>query len=276
MQRLLAVALACVVAAVAGFPAAAVAAVQVFACEPEWAALAKELGGERVSVFAATTGTQDPHHIQARPSLIARMRSADLAVCTGAELEAGWLPLRLRQASNPKVRPRSVGYLEAADYVQKREIPALVDRRLGDVHAAGNPHIQTDPRNFLPIAKVLADRLAQLDPAGAASYRTRLADFETRWRTSIQRWEAQAAPLKGVPVLGQHKNLVYLLDWLGLREVATLEPVPGVEPSMAYLTELLKTAAAASPRMVLVAAYESDRPAKWIAERAKSRWWCCR
>src|SRR3954468_18617807 len=141
----------------------AFAAVQVFACEPEWAALSKEIGGDRVSVFAATTGLQDPHQIQARPSLIAKMRGADIVVCTGAELEVGWLPLLLRQGANPKVQPGSPGYFEAARLIGLKEAPAVLDRSMGDVHAAGNPHIQTDPRNMLPVAAALADQFSRVD-----------------------------------------------------------------------------------------------------------------
>ena len=250
------------------FAHAADAAVDVFACEPEWAALAQEIGGDRVDVFAATTGKQDPHRVQARPSLIARMRQAELVVCTGAELEAGWLPLLLRQAANPKVQPGAPGYLEASRHVRMLEVPATLDRSLGDIHAAGNPHIQTDPRNFLPVGEALARQLAQIDPSGAPAYRARYTDFATRWREAIARWEGMAAPLHGVPVLVQHKSWVYLLDWLGMVEAAALEPKPGVEPSTAYLAELLQNVAAVRPRMTLVAAYQGDRPSRWVAERA--------
>jgi zinc/manganese transport system substrate-binding protein len=267
MTRIVFFVLGCLLT-VTGFGKAALA-VSVFACEPEWAALAVEIGGNRVNAFSATSGAQDPHHITARPSLIARMRSADIAVCTGADLEAGWLPLLLRQASNPRVQPGMPGYFEAAQHVQMKEVPAMVDRRMGDVHAAGNPHLQADPRNLLTVGKALADRLSKIDPAGTAVYQTRFAAFQTRWQAAIQRWETAAAPLKGMPVLVQHKNMVYLLDWLGMREVAALEPIVGVEPTTTYLGEVLKAAAAAAPRMVLVAGYESDRPAQWVAGQAK-------
>src|SRR3954471_4775548 len=122
-------------------------ALDVFACEPEWAALAQELGGNIVTASSATTARQDPHQVQARPSLIARLRSADLVVCTGAELEIGWLPVLLRQAANSRVQPGSPGYFEAARSVRLLDVPTRLDRAEGDIHAAGNPHIQTDPRN---------------------------------------------------------------------------------------------------------------------------------
>lgn len=247
----------------------AAAEVRVFACEPEWTALAQELGGEKVSVFTATTARQDPHHIEARPSLIARLRQADLLVCTGAELEIGWLPVLLRQAGNARVQPGQPGYFEAASYVQKLEIPTHVDRAAGDIHPGGNPHIQTDPRNIGAVAAALGQRLSEIDPAGANHYRTRLRDFAQRWNAAIKRWEQQAAPLKGVRIVVQHKGFPYLENWLGLREVAALEPKPGIEPTSAHLTEVLEQLRRQPAKMILRAAYNDGRASEWLAERTK-------
>src|SRR4029077_6659206 len=130
-------------------------ALEIFACEPEWGALATELGGDKVEVFVATSARQDPHQIQARPALIARLRSADLVVCTGAELEIGWMPVLLRQASNGRVQPGSPGYFEAGQQVRLLDVPTRLDRAEGDIHPAGNPHIQTDPRNIATVAPAL-------------------------------------------------------------------------------------------------------------------------
>jgi zinc/manganese transport system substrate-binding protein len=244
------------------------AALRVFACEPEWAALAQELGGPLVDVTAATTAQQDPHQIQARPSLIARVRNADLVACTGAELEVGWLPVLLQQSGNAKVQPGQPGNFAAADFVRKLEIPTSVDRSQGDVHAAGNPHIQTDPRNIALVATQLTRRLQQLDAAHAAEYGQRGAAFEQKWQQAIARWTAQAAPLRGVPVVSQHKAYVYLYDWLGLKEVAVLEPKPGVEPSAAHLQTVLATLKATPARMVIHSAYQDPRPSEWLSRNA--------
>src|SRR5437016_4548932 len=181
---------------VLAFPAHA--ALRVFACEPEWGALAQALGGSLVDVSVATSALQDPHQIQAKPSLIARARNADLVVCTGAELEIGWLPVLLQQSGNAKVQPGQPGNFAAADYVRKLEVPSLLDRSQGDVHAAGNPHIQTDPRNILQVATALGARLQQVDPARASQYAQQQADFMQRWRDAIARWTAQGALLKSV------------------------------------------------------------------------------
>lgn len=246
-------------------------ALDVFACEPEWAALARELGGEHVQVFSATTAMQDPHRIQARPSLIARLRRADLLVCTGAELEAGWLPLLLRRAANPKVLPGRPGHFAAADHVPLRDVPTVVDRSQGDIHPAGNPHIHTDPRNVLRVASALGERLAALDPSRAADYRTRLEDFQRRWADAIARWERRAAPLEGMRVVTQHRSWIYLVDWLGLEEVATLEPKPGLPPSGAHLAEVVARLQERPAAMVLRAAYQDPQPSQWLAQRAAVR-----
>jgi zinc/manganese transport system substrate-binding protein len=245
------------------------AVLNVFATVPEWGALAQELGGDKVKVYTATNALQDPHHVEARPSLIARARGADLVVATGAELEIGWLPLVLQQAGNPRVQPGTTGYFEAAGYVPLVGKPQRLDRAEGDVHPLGDPHIQTDARNIARVAAPLAERMAQLDPSNAAHYRDRHQQFAQRWSASLARWEQQAAPLKGVPVVVQHKGFTYLEAWLGLNEVAALEPKPGIEPTTSHLSDVLAALQRQPARMILRAAYQSDRPSQWLAERAK-------
>ena len=252
----------------AAWGAPAHAAVRVFACEPEWAALAQELGGPLVEASSATTAQQDPHQVQARPSLIARVRNAGLVACTGADLEAGWLPLLLQQSGNAGVQPGQPGHFLAADQVRKLDIPASADRSQGDVHAAGNPHVQTDPRNIATIARAMTARLQQVDPANAARYAERGAAFQQKWQQAMARWSAQAAPLRGLPVASQHKGYVYLYDWLGLKEVAVLEPRPGVDPSVAQLQSVLAALKATPARMVLSSAYQDPRPAEWLSKNA--------
>jgi zinc/manganese transport system substrate-binding protein len=245
------------------------AALNVLSTVPEWAALAQEIGGDKVKAASATTALQDPHHVDARPSLIARARNADLLLATGAELEVGWLPVVQRESGNPRIQSGQPGYFEAAAFVRMLEVPGRLDRADGDVHVDGNPHIQTDPRNFLAIGEALAARLALLDPANAVVYRSGYAAFAERWQTRVRQWEAQAAPLKGVAVVSQHKAWVYLYDWLEMREVAALEPKPGVEPSVAHLARVRDLAATNRPRMVIRAAYNPPRAAEWFAREAK-------
>jgi len=251
----------------AGVAEPASAALNVFACEPEWAALTAELGGTDVTVFSATSARQDPHQVQARPALIARLRGADLAVCTGAELEIGWMPVLLRQAANGRVQPGAPGYFAAADAVQMLDVPTRLSRADGDVHAAGNPHIQTDPRNIRAVALALAGRLAEIDPPRASDYARRRDDFLARWDEATARWTRSAAPLRGTGVVVHHKDWVYLLNWLGMKEQGTIEPKPGVPPGGAYLTTLIEAMPRLSVRMVLYAAYQEARPAAFVAQK---------
>jgi len=249
-------------------PIAAQAALNVFACEPEWGALTKEIGGSSVKVYAATTALQDPHRIEARPSLIAQMRRADLVVCSGADLEAGWLPVLLREAGNARVQPGRPGYFEATRFVALLEKPATLDRAQGDVHAAGNPHLHTDPRNLARVGAALAARMAEIDPAAAAAYQVRWKTFSARWDEAIAGWQVRAAPLKNLPVVVQHKSFSYLLSWLSMVEVATLEPKPGVEPSVSHLARIAAQLQTRPARAVLRAAYHSPRPADWLSQRS--------
>jgi zinc/manganese transport system substrate-binding protein len=148
------------------------------------------------------------------------------------------------------------------------EVPTRLDRADGDVHAEGNPHIQTDARNYLPIADALSKRLIELDPANAAFYQERHAAFSQQWHTAMAKWEKEAAPLKGIAIVVHHKGFPYMNDWLGLKEVAELEPKPGMEPSASYLGTVLGELRQHPARMVLRAAYQNERPSEWIAERA--------
>ena len=243
-------------------------ALNILACEPEWGALSVELGAEKGNVYAASTALQDPHRIEARPSLIARARRADLLVCTGAELEVGWLPLLQTQSGNPKIQAGQPGFFEATRVVPLLERSAKADRSLGDVHPEGNPHIHLDPRNIERVAAALAQRMAQLDPGQAAQYRERSQSFLGRWREAILSWEKEAAPLKGMPLVFYHKDHAYLIKWLGLREVGTLEPKPGLPPSTAHLTELLEALKRTPATAVVRSAYNDPRPAQWLAQRA--------
>ena len=247
---------------------AAHADLKVFATVPEWGALAHEIGGKHADVFTATGGLQDPHRVEARPSLIARARNADLVVATGAELEIGWLPVILRNSGNPRVQPGQPGNFEAARAVRMLEVPTRLDRAEGDVHAGGNPHIQNDPRNILKAGEALAARMAQLDAANAVEYQANFNSFTGRWKAAMTKWEANAAPLRGMHVVTQHKAFPYLYDWLGIVEVATLEPKPGVEPAVSYLSQVMNDVATQKPRMVIRAAWNSPQPTEWFSEHA--------
>ena len=259
-------ALFALLAAAVAWPAGA--AVNVFACEPEWAALAQELGGDKVTVTSATTAMQDPHRIEARPSLIARIRNADLLICSGSELEVGWLPLLFTQGGNDRIQPGSPGYIEASQYVVRIEIPKVVDRSLGDIHPAGNPHIHLDPRNIAKVGEVITSRLSEIDSRNADTYRARAEDFNKRWQQAMDKWRQQAQPLKGMPIVVYHKDMSYFINWAGMREAGSLEPKPGIPPTPTHLAELVEQMKRNPAKAVVYSPYNNPGAAQFLSQRA--------
>src|SRR5438309_739579 len=244
------------------------AALNVFACEPEWGALAQELGGDKVSVFSATTALQDPHRMEAKPSLIARIRNANLLICSGSELEVGWLPLLFTQGGNEAIQPGSPGYIEASQYVVKLEVPRVIDRALGDIHPAGNPHIHLDPRNITKVGAVITERLTEIDNANASTYRARAEDFNKRWDTAMQKWRQEAQPLKGMPIVVYHKDMSYFINWASMREAGSLEPKPGIPPTPTHLAELVERMKRSPAKAVVYSPYNNPGAAQFLSQRA--------
>jgi zinc/manganese transport system substrate-binding protein len=254
-----------------GINVSAQAKLQVFACEPEWASLANELGGNLVESYSATTGLQDPHHIQARPSLIAKIRNADMLACTGADLEVGWLPLLLQRASNDNVQQGKPGYFMATEYVRLLGIPKQIDRSQGDVHAAGNPHIQTSPGNILPVARAMSARLVKLDATHSAEYKKKLENFEQRWKIALKKWRSDTLPLKHMDIVVHHASWLYLQDWLKLNNVATLEDKPGIPPTSGHLATILQQMKTTPAKVIIYAAYQSDKASNWLSDKTDIR-----
>jgi zinc/manganese transport system substrate-binding protein len=240
------------------------AKLSVLACEPEWAALVTEIGGEHITVFSATTAMQDPHQIQARPSLIARARRADMVVCSGAGLEAGWLPVLLRKSANPKIQRAKPGYFMATDYV---ELKGKVNNDPGNIHALGNPHVHLDPNRILIIAKALADTLMKIDMTNAGIYQGNADRFVKNWETAIRDWQVKASSLENTSVIVHHDSWIYLVQWLGLKQVATLEPRHGIPPSTSYLADLLELLKVQPADMILRSGYEDERPSQWLSDK---------
>jgi zinc/manganese transport system substrate-binding protein len=247
------------------------AALRILATTADWGALAGELGGDKVDVYTATSALQDVHRVEARPSLVARARSADLVIANGAELEIGWLPVLLQESGNSRIQPGSPGYFQATSVLRLRDVPSAVDRSMGDVHPEGNPHVQLDPHNVAAVAQALSVRLAEVDSANAPYYQARGADFQRRWQEAITRWESLASPLKGLPVVVIHSDQAYLCQWLGLRQVASIEPKPGVPPSAGYLADLVTSLSASPPRLILRNAYNDPKAAEWLSKKIGKR-----
>lgn len=248
-------------------PSPALAKVHVFACAPEWGALAEEIGGVHVEVFVATTARQDVHHVRAKPSLLAAMRKADLVVCSGAALESGWLPILLKKAGGPDVQPATAGYLMASDFVPLIGVMKEADRSMGHIHPEGNPHVHLNPNNLLLVAQVLAERLLILDPDNLEDYSGSFKRFETGWMALVSSWKEAAAGMEGAKVVVYHDAWAYLLDWLGMEKIASLEPKPGLPPTASHLEAVLQAVDGRDVRAILVAPYEDGKAADWLSGR---------
>ncbi len=246
--------------------APAAAALNIFACTPEWGALSKELGGDKANVYVATNALQDPHHVEARPSLIARARSADLVVCTGAQLEIGWLPLVLTQAGNAKIQAGQPGYFEAARFAAMLEVPASVDRSQGDIHPGGNPHCisirATSPRSPQHSASAWHSSIRP-KPTTTGRAPRRFSSAGSRRSCA---WEKEAAPLKGMPLIVYHKNMTYLIAWLGMREVGCARAETRVAADRRPSDRSCSRSSSAIRRKAIVlAAYNDPRGGDWLA-----------
>ncbi|MDO5101499.1 MAG: zinc ABC transporter substrate-binding protein [Lautropia sp.] len=258
---------ACLMLAITLLAPQAAAAFEVFACEPEWAALVRVLKPD-ANIRTATHARQDPHHIEARPSLIAALRRADLAVCTGVSLEAGWLPMLQRRASNPKVQDGKPGLFYAAQHVR------LIDPHQGtitpfdgDVHPEGNPHLHLDPQRLATVARALNQRLQQLLPAEAEAIGQRHDTWQARWQAHLVRWEAQRTALQGMPIVVQHGTFSYLWRWLGIQPIADLEPKPGLPPTPGHLQQTLSQTRHQAPAAIVTALYQDTRPSAWLSQQ---------
>ena len=212
---------------------------------------------------------QDPHYIQARPSLIAKISKADLLICTGAELETGWLPVLLRKSANPTIQPGKKGYFISTSFVKLLDKGGQADRSQGDVHISGNPHIQTDPRRMAQVAKDLAVVMQQLDSTNADYYQQNTQRFLDKWNNAIIAWQAQAEILKGRKIIAHHKSWIYLANWLNMDVIAYLEPKAGVAPTARHLSKLMEISKNTQVDMIIYAAYQNPKSAKWLEKRTK-------
>lgn len=257
------VAIGCLLFGLLLAPGLAQAELRIFACEPEWAALARELVPD-ATIDVATTHAQDPHYVQARPSLIAKVRQADLVFCTGAELEIGWLPALLQKANNAAVMDPQLGLLYATEQVALLDVQTHADRSQGDTHATGNPHVHLSPQRVLGIAHALNRRLQLLQPEQAKVIDERHQAFAARWLQAQDSWQQQAQGLRGLALVAYHSSYRYLFDWLGLVQVGDLEPKPGLPPTSGHLARLLAELRQAPPAVIVHTAYQQSQAAEWL------------
>ena len=240
----------------------------IFACEPEWKSLAEEIGGDMVKAFSATHANQDPHYIRARPSLISKIRRADLIFCSGAGLEVGWMPILVQKARS-QVQPGTIGYFMASEYTPVIDIPHEIDRGHGDVHPEGNPHVHLDPHNILLVAKELNRRLSIIDAKNKSFYQEQYNNFVNKWKNSLSRWNKEIESIKGKRIIIHHKSFDYLFNWLQLNEIASLEVKPGIPPTASHLKNILENTNKSSVDIIVISPYDPSEGALWLSEKTQ-------
>ncbi len=255
------------VLAIAATGSSALAQIRVVATTPDLAAVAREIGGDRVSVVALAKPTEDPHYVDAKPSHIVTLSRADALIEGGAELELGWLPPLLENSRNGKISAGAPGRIVASDGIKLLEVPTSFDRSKGDVHSLGNPHFMIDPVNVRIVARNIADHFAQIDPKSAATYRGNLTRFNTRLDAKYADWQKQLAPYRGAKIVTYHKDFVYLASRFGLNIVDELEPKPGIAPSPAHLAQVIGKMKANNAKVILVQPFQNRRTAETVARQ---------
>jgi zinc/manganese transport system substrate-binding protein len=270
MTRSIAFLLAWVAAFTVGRPA--LAELRVVATTSRLAALTQAVGGSAVHVETLTLPTQDPHWVDARPHLALKLARADLLVAVGMELEVGWLPTLQQAARNRHIQTGGEGYLDCSSLIAPLEVPqGAIDRSMGDVHPGGSPHYLLDPRRAGRVAQGIAERLADLDPSGSATYRANATQFRQRLNAAMERWTEQLRPLEQARVVAYHKSFAYLSDWVGFTVVEHLEPRPGIPPNPRHVARVLAVARQQGATLVLQEEYFPSRTAALIADRAEAR-----
>jgi zinc/manganese transport system substrate-binding protein len=254
-------------AAIAVTSSTAAAQIKVVATTPDLAAIAKEIGGNAVSVLALAKPTEDPHFVDAKPSHIVTLNRADVLIEGGAELELGWLPPLLESARNSKIAAGSPGRVVASTGIRMLEIPTSFDRSKGDVHSLGNPHFLVDPVDAKIVAKNIASHFSQVDSKNASMYSANLAKFNSNVDTKTAQWSAALAPFKGAKLVTYHKDFLYFATRFGLSVVDELEPKPGIAPSPSHLASVIGTMKSQGVKVVLVQPYQNRRTAETVARQ---------
>ena len=257
-------------AGVFAFAAAALPAsaqLRIVATTPDLASVAREIGGDRVSVVALAKPTEDPHYVDAKPSHIVTLNRADALIEGGAELELGWLPPLLENSRNSKISAGAPGRIVASEGVKMLEVPTSFDRSKGDVHSLGNPHFMIDPVTVRIIARNIASHFAQIDPKSAATYNGNLARFNAKLDTKYAEWQKQLAPYRGARIVTYHKDFVYLAERFGLNIVDELEPKPGIAPSPAHLAQVIGKMKASNAKVILVQPFQNRKTAETVARQ---------
>jgi zinc/manganese transport system substrate-binding protein len=263
-----------IAAALVAVGARAEAKLRVVASIEVLADLSRQVGGDRVDVTSLSRGTQDPHFVDAKPSLVLALNRADALVYVGLDLEIGWLPPLVQQARNGRIQRGQPGNIDASSSIRPEDVPNVPSdqlRALGDVHPLGNPHYWIPPKNARAIARLLAERFTALDAGGAATYKAELARFEARLSAKEKEWEAAAAPLRGTKIVTYHKSWSYVARWLGLQEIGYVEPKPGIPPTANHTAQLVDLMKKSGVRLVIVESFYPSTMARFVADNGKAR-----
>ena len=247
------------------------AKINVVTSYPYLTKIVQEIGGSAVHVTTLASPRMDPHFIVPKPSLIPKLRRADLLVINGASLEIGWLPPLLKRAHNASINLGSKGFANASKAVHLIDKPKTVSRAYGDVHPDGNPHFVLDPHNLIPIAKLIAGKLSRVDPANKGLYQRNLTSFLKKWRIFLKQFDAQMRPCRGLKVVQYHELYNYLLKRYGIRSLATLEPLPGISPSSKHTLEVLKIINSNKVKKILQDPYHEKKTARFIAGKTGAK-----
>ncbi|HET7290657.1 MAG TPA: metal ABC transporter substrate-binding protein [Thermodesulfobacteriota bacterium] len=248
----------------------AAAKVQIVASLPDFGAIAEEIGGDKVNVVSLAKGYQDPHFVDAKPTYVTKLNRADLLIYNGLDLEIGWLPPLITGSRNSKIASTDAqGRLDASAAIpQILEVPtAKIDRSMGDIHPMGNPHYLLDPRNGVPVAAAITERLKEIDPENSSYYEENYNNFVSRLNSKIKEWDRELAPYKGTEIVSYHKNLEYFSEWAGFKEVGFIEPKPGIPPSPSHVAELINQMKATDVKLVIASNYYPQKTGALIAEK---------
>ena len=249
----------------------AFARMRVVTTYPYIADIVEKIGKGKVSVRALARGNRDPHHIVPRPSLIMKLRRADLFIINGAEIEIGWVPPLLRDSRNANIQPGRSGFVDLSVHVKLIQVPDKVSRAQGDVHPAGNPHFNLNPDYVLTFAQVIMKKLCELDGSHCALYRGNYADFKGLWQSKISQWKEALKPLKGVRVVQYHRSHDYFLLYFGIVSVGELEPLPGIPPTSRHILKIIQRVKNRNVKFILQDVYHSVGPSRFVADRTNAR-----
>jgi zinc/manganese transport system substrate-binding protein len=252
-------------------PSMVLAKINVVTTTEDIAAIAKEVGGDLVNIKTIARGYQDPHAIEAKPSFMLKVNRADLLAYQGLELEVGWLPMLIQGGRNKKVMPGQLGHLDVSQTISPMEVPVgELDRSMGDVHPQGNPHYPLNPNNGLLMADIIANRLTRLDPANADAYKINLEKFSKRLEGKISTWKARMEKFQNLKVITYHATWNYLLDFLSIESVGTIENKPGIPPSGKHLSELATVMQQTNTRVILQANFFEKKYSNLLAGKTEA------